>query len=513
MFGRIRSIFTLIKSVEVTTSSLFYTIFSIIILRTFLENILEQTHLINLNLPFYLLIIDFFHISLSWITLYILITFILYMFSKDTLLDSFKISLFGFIIIMIVPILDYFIFSSGVISYKHNFIDFNYSYMHLFNIYADIDFVTSGVRVEVFLVIIMTFLYLLQFSFIKATFAAISIYSLVFIYGYLPAFYNLYLNSYTTILNHAVLLPRNEILLNMYIYIPITLIIIGIFSFIYKKLFISIVRVERLSIYIGLYLFGVLVASIHGLCFDTIDNFFDIFKIMSGALAIFFAFLSAIVLNDIYDFKIDEISNKNRALTSHLISIENYKGLLPVFIFLSIAFAISVNQYFIFLILPMLTLSYIYSANPIRARNHFVSANIILSLIAIIVFLSGYTVIEHNMSFLQVDKNILLSIFLIFFVVASFKDIKDEEADNMNGVTTLANIFKERTLVILKTISFFVFTYILFLLNIEKVYLILIITILLIGNFLIKNSEKYILFIQFIVLITYISYIIKIFDV
>ncbi|MEA1916180.1 MAG: UbiA family prenyltransferase [Campylobacterota bacterium] len=510
IFGRINSIFNKIKSVDITISSLFYSLISIIIIRTFLENILEERHLINLNLSFYLLMLDFFHIVLSWLTLYLLVTFILYIFSNDKLIDVFKISLFGFIVIISVPLLDYFVFSSGIISYEHSFNDFLHSYISLFNPYSNISFVTFGVRVEIFFILISVFLYVVRFGKIKAFLALFFIYNIIFLYGYLPSFYNIFLVDFRHILSNSVLAPRSDIFINLYMYIPITLFLFLMTYFFYTNIFKTVLRIERLTIYLGLYIFGVLVGLFNSFSFEDSLNFFDASKIIAGGLSIVFAFIYAVIVNDISDISIDKDSNSYRCLITQEINIDNFKGLQPILIFLTLGFSLSVNQFFIFAVLPMLALSYIYSAQPIRARRHFISANIILSVNAIIVFLSGYVVVYQNIAFLNVDKEILLSIFLFFIVSASFKDIKDADADKINGIVTLSTLAKPHAYIILKVLTTLVSIYVLSILKIPTSHTYLILSMLIIGTTLIKKSENFLIFLQLITCSIYFSYLYQI---
>ncbi len=415
---------------------------------------------------------------------------------KDKLEDVAKISLYGFLLILTVPLLDGFIFGGGVISYNYDFSNFIYSFINLFNIRANIDFVTNGVRVEIALVMIISFLYLQSFSLLRAFIGSFLIYSVVFIYGYLPAFYGL-----NMIIENSVLVPHNLILWHLYIYVPLIVILFVYFLFKFKDIFLSFIRVERLFIYIGLFLFGVFYTAKNSIIDYDFLNIFDIYKILLAVLSLSFAFFYSVIINDVLDIKIDKISNKNRALPQKLIKLKDYNALGYIFLTLGLCFGFGVNLVFFFLLFFIIALSYIYSVKPLRLKQYFIISNIVLSTIGTSVFLLGVSMLEQT-NIVEVSKPILSLIFIAFFIASFLKDYKDKVSDKKDGVKTIANIY-ENSFIYLKLFIMLFYTY----MSYKLIGFNIILQSLILGVIFFKKSEKLLLYIQGIVALIYVSYV------
>lgn len=505
-----------IEKKELTFSSFFFTFFAIVIVRTILEFSLEGKHFIIHNESFYHNVVDFIHIFFSWFSLYLIISYIIFIFSNKKFIDVIKFTLITFSVILIVPLLDYFIFGSGKILYNYDFSNFIYSYFNLFNPFASIDFVTTGVRYEVFLVLSGSFLYIYYFSRAKflSVVATFLIYNTIFIYGYLPAFYVWSLDtSFEGIVERGLTLNKSVIILNLYIYIPI------LFGIIFKALenfdrerraiVYDFIRIERLSIYLALFLFGFFISVKSTYIEYAIFNLFDIFKVVTAILAISFTFFYSVILNNIVDLNIDKITNRTRPLVVQSISLNEYRDLKNIFLFVGLILSVTVNETFFFLMIFIAVLSYLYSSSFFRLKRYLMINNLTLALIALSVFLAGLSLIEGNSAFIVADKVLLTLIFLFFFIGANLKDIKDERGDRLDNITTLVTLYgQEKTLKIVKIalgIILVVFAQILSLsLLFQAIYFIL----FFVGSYFITQSEKYLLFIQVMVIGFYVFFLI-----
>lgn len=507
-----------IKRQPLSFNSFFFTLLTIVIVRTFLEFILESSHQIILIQDFYLHIVDYIHIVCSWLTLFLVITYILHLFNQETLLNTLKISLFFFPIIIIVPLLDYFIFESGQILYEGSFKLFWYKFFHLFNPFvSNIPNITNGVRVEIFLVIVNTFIYILLETkkISKALLASLSIYTAIFIFGFLPAVLN-FLNqssSFSDIIRHSILQSSTTIHLTFYMYLPILIVLTLLFlqKLINKQYLYTIIdsfRLNRLSIYIGLFLFGLIMSLKRGLILDEIINISDTLKIASAILALSFGFSYATILNNINDIKTDKISNPQRPLIKKFISLDSYLLLQNILFGLCLTLSFTVTPEFFFIMMTILSLSYLYSGSAFRYKKYIFISSILLSTIAVLVFLAGYTIVEGNRVLEFIDKPILVLIFLFFFVASNLKDIKDIQGDNADNVTTLATLLgikKSMSLIKLSlwivlggTLYFFNFNYMMasFLLFFYGFIF-----------FKVHDSEKVLLYVQALVLCIYLYFI------
>jgi 4-hydroxybenzoate polyprenyltransferase len=512
MFKIIDRFIDSIEKSRVELLEFFFSLVSIVVLRTFFENLLEKRHKILYDISFYETLIDFFHIFISWATLYLLISLILHFATKKPLEKVLKVTLFLFPVIIIVPILDVTIFQSGTIHYLYSFDGFWHSFFHLFDPNAKIDFITSGVRVEIFVILLLSAYYLREVKISHRMLALLAIYTTVFIYGYLPAFYNYFFSTYSDILQSAVLPPYSDVALNLFLYTPIVLFLLVYFFRVYKNIFMNFLRIERFSIYIGIYIFSIISTLLSTLIQSDILNFYDLSKIFIGLLVLFFSFTFSTILNDLYDKNIDLISNKSRPFVVSIISEKEMSALLIITLFLLFGYALSINAVVAILMSFIVALSYLYSAKPFRLRRFFLTANFLLAFIAVCVYLLAVAILQGNDLYEYIDMRVVYSLGIIFFFAASIKDIKDKEGDSVEGVVTLTTLMGvKNSFKVLKIAMLFVFEIAAYILAVGVFWQLLILLVCLFAAIYCKNSEKYLMLIQFIGFLLYFGYILKLF--
>ncbi|RXJ60119.1 UbiA prenyltransferase family protein [Candidatus Marinarcus aquaticus] len=501
-----------IKRGELTLNSFLLTFLCIVIIRTVLEFVFESGHFLTLKSSFYYILVDYVHIFISWLTLYAFISLILFYLTPVSFINTFKVTLHFFGIIIIVPILDYFVFESGTIVYNHSFDTFWFSFLNTFNPFVELAFATKGVRVEIALVLIFAyaFVYIESKKHMKALLSVLLIYTIIYMYGYLPAFYNFFLDTrFEEIINNSFLRTKSDVQFNLYIYLPLVLLLLGvIFKQFDKSMRDTIrdsIRIERFTIYLGLFLFGfVMTLKNNTIGWETV-NLFDVQKVCMAALALLFMFAYSTVLNNIYDVEIDKISNTKRPLVMQVITFEHCIELKNFYLFMALLMALSINEHFFVLSMLILSLSYLYSAKPLRLKRHFIFANMTLSCIAVSVYLLGVTLFEGNLTFINSDKTLLVFIFVLFFISANIKDIKDIRGDKKEGVCTLPILLGEaKTMLIIKVSAFLCMVLFLYLLGFGAITLTALLGLMLFMSLKLKNSESYLLGLQLIALMIYI---------
>lgn len=503
-----------IETKQIGVVPFFSSLMAIIIVRNFLENILDATHSVGLATNFYLQVTDYCHITLSWITVFLTFVLILRLFSGRSLAGVAKAVLAFFPVIILVPLLDFFIFGSGTITYQNNFDSFWSSYLYLFDPRARISYVTIGVRIEIFIAVLFSFIYLLSttVSYVRAGTGALSIYSAIYFFGYFPAIYNwLFSTTLASIINSSILASRSPIQFNFLIYLPVTVFLcFCIYCLLEKRmrrgLWVSL-RVERFTIYFAIMLFGVAVAAVNGMVFEEIFNIYDLLKIASAAISLACAFVYSVILNDICDYSIDLISNPDRPLVKGDIAPQLFADIKSIMLILSVFFAVPVNEYFFLILIFILSLSYLYSTEPFRLKRFFVVSNVLLALIGTSVFLLGTCLVDGVLAFSNADRKLLGLIFIFFFIASHLKDVKDTEGDRKNGIVTLPTLVGSNWAYGL--ISAFVFFTILACGYLLALNIALIICNLLIFSFfsiLLKNSERLLLALQCCIATLFIGY-------
>jgi 4-hydroxybenzoate polyprenyltransferase len=158
-------------------------------------------------------------------------------------------------------------------------------------------------------------------------------------------------------------------------------------------------------------------------------------------ISVFLAWLASVVFNDIYDFKVDNISNSHRPLQKKIFTMDEYWQLGIIMFILSLVGGLAIGASFAVLLLVYQIVAWFYSAPPYRLKRVPVVATFFGSLASVIVLFIGFALFSGE------DK---LGIFpwriafmLIFGLTLSLpiKDFRDIEGDKKDGVLTIPVLF------------------------------------------------------------------------
>ena len=158
-------------------------------------------------------------------------------------------------------------------------------------------------------------------------------------------------------------------------------------------------------------------------------------------LSILFIYASAATLNDLFDIKIDEISNPERPLPSRKIGKTGALVLILLFAFVGfiIAYWVSTEEgksIFFWLIVLEFLFGVFYN---IILSKHFITANATLACShGLILFLAATNLFNDGFN----EKSIIigLGLWVILFLTYNLKDLKDSEGDRFER-NTLPTIF------------------------------------------------------------------------
>lgn len=233
--------------------------------------------------------------------------------------------------------------------------------------------------------------------------------------------------------------PQIGVLFFLFLFIISLFFVFFLFN---RKKFIVVVsnmRPFRSIHYCGLTLFGVFVGYM--ILRDTstcsLAHPSTFIPIAGIIISMFFAFQSAVTLNDVFDVQSDKISNPNRPLIRKQLTKTEMKYLSLFYMSISLLLAISINPSTFALILCSLTLSLIYSVPPIRLKRFFPVSSFILALAALISILLGYSIFVNWNGLLSFPRAIVFFVLIIFTLAVNIKDIKDSSGDKKTGVKTL----------------------------------------------------------------------------
>ncbi|NVK56602.1 MAG: UbiA family prenyltransferase [Alteromonadaceae bacterium] len=423
------------------------TFLAIIFIRNQLELLLEADHDITISLSTATVLADHVHVIMAWSYIYVLSVIILALAGGCSWAGANRVSLCGFTLIWVPPLLDGAFGLSGAIIYQYRFDSFASSFSGLFLPWIDVGYVTPGVRVEVFLVMLATLFYVglcstRCYSWWRAAISALLVYCAIFSMGYLPALVRLLGGmSHPELLQQSVL-GVTETTAPVLWYLPVLL---PLYLFYISKtqprlwrVLSSCLRIERMLIYLLFVFAGFLQGVRNALIGNDWLNLYDLTFVSLALLCVSIAFIAMTALNDICDTNIDALSNRSRPLSRD-------KSLLPEYWFV-VAFGglLSMGMSFTFgisqpvLLLGMLSLGCLYSLPPLRLRAFLILAPLTLTLIALVCYQFGMALIWNNSTPEQLNLPQLTSLALLFFIGVQFKDIKDEDGDRANSVCTIA---------------------------------------------------------------------------
>ena len=181
------------------------------------------------------------------------------------------------------------------------------------------------------------------------------------------------------------------------IYFLITLFLLGLLFFVQNKAkFVAILknaRYPQLIYHFGLFFTGL---GLGVLAYR--DNFnlniFSVFAVLDLLAGVALAWLASVIINDIYNFKIDEISNPERPLQKKVFETGEYLNLGILFFILSVLGGLVVDVRFALLLFFYQFLAWAYSAFPFRLKKFPVIATLVSSLASLLVVFMGFILIS-----------------------------------------------------------------------------------------------------------------------
>lgn len=445
---------------KIPLDNIFRTLTFIIIIRTFLEMLLEKPHSFRFSPDFYMNIIGYIHIYIFWLSVFLTVAILAKLFLKLRVVEALKLILVFSPLILIPPLIDPVLTGGegGHIFYSFEMNTFLYNYLNCFNPFAEIGTVTRGVRIEVLAAFAGSFyvsFYIFRAGLLRSILFAFSIYTTVFFYGYLPAIYKISGIDFYKLSGEAVTgVTRSHKFFFMYL-APSVLIMTAITGLLYKENNVSLrssvfsfLYPSRLLFYILLLGLGFIFISHQSGLYPGILNHEDLMRFISAAISITLLFVYAKILNDIYDIEIDKISNRERPIAKGTVPIESAEQTKNVLLLPSLIFALASEVSFIFYWLFIWAAAYVYSATPFRLRRYYPAGHLILSAIGVSLFLAGGALSRSYEVYSAIhQKEIMLYVFLAFFFLSNIKDFKDVEGDKAGGVVNILNyIMFPRTL-------------------------------------------------------------------
>ena len=502
----------IINLLENSKTPLIYFIASflfITILRSFLE--IFSSHASFELTQFYHYILFYTSIVLSIGVLFRLIT-------RTELKKIFQVVLPAFLIILLPPIIDLIVCRGKgcVMTYLLPSLihsnDLLYRFFTLGGEYKAIGGITPGIKIELILIIIGSFLYFLvkNKAVIKSLFFSFLIYAIIFIHLITPIWLNYFLKIFGKSFDYS----SDVDLVNLYFLFIVFLssILFYLYNKDYFKAIAKDLRILRLSHFWLMLIFGIVIGNVYAdkiviIPADFYTNIMEAefnlssfipFPFITVLVVILLAWLYSVITNNIEDKEIDKISNSTRPLIASEITLDVYRKLVAVVLIFILASSLVIGFEVFFIILIFIGNYFLYSLPPFRLKRIPLFSKLIISFNSLILIILGYIlgyVYINGVDVSQVIRsfpNSIIFYILIFYTLAiNFIDIKDYEGDKKAGIKTLPVILglkNSKIIIGLFFLSAYIAAYFFF--NLSS-YFLPILCVLGIIQYLLINKKNY----------------------
>ena len=459
----------LVEKIEKTPTNFYLwslTFLSIIFARVLMENWLGK--MINRSGDY------FFH-HFSYTLVFFLLSYLLFLAFLMKKLDlkikaASNVMLWGYLIIIFPPLFDFILLNDRPYLSFYGIYSLGEMPYRFFTFFGDSpDYgMTYGVRIE----IAFTVLALLVYGFIKtrnkikALIISIEAYLILFFLGTFPSWMTILVRGFQKgPLNVAesdivqLFFPSVRLFarstgsyLNalsiklslVYGFILFLFVCWGLYV-LYRKQFLAFLKNARpvqLGYHIGLLLAGMFLA----VAFTRINwdlNIFNIFALLLVMVSVAFAWLASVVVNDIYDKKIDHLTNQTRPLIVKDFSNEAYITTGVVLFAVSIFFSAMVSPKIAFLLMAYQALAFFYSAWPFRLKRFLGVASLVSSIASLLILFAGFILAAPMEDIGQLPTRIIWLLGVAFIFCLPIKDLKDIKGDKADGVMTFPVVFGE----------------------------------------------------------------------
>ncbi len=420
----------------------FITFIACLLLRDFLEAF-TLTSRNFLNADALSVLITVAHFNAFYLGIALSLAIAIHYMTQTPMTRVLRILLPCFILLCIAPLVDYFFPNSEVYGYTYFSTFENHSLIaSYFSFYGQFSAATLGMRIEIFAGLIGVFLYVYDKtqSLWKALFGCWLAYSIIFFF----ASSQFVLKGLADLLGISYMPSGISFLFYFFILNLWLGTWVGYLA--NKHQFMNVCKdipVLRVLNYEIMLLLGICLAfqaDFSGLMSTIATNPMLLINGMFLMVAILFASLFAMAINNLEDIEIDKISNRERAVAAGKISEASYGKIAYACLFLASTYAAPVGTQAVFFVLLFMGNYYLYSASPLRMKRITVFSKLVISGNSFILFLLGYWVVRHHFSIfsnLDVSMKYVAILFALVTLAANFIDLKDLAGDKAAGIQTL----------------------------------------------------------------------------
>lgn len=480
----LRSVKNAFASIENTSLSLGIWAISfsaLIVIRLTLDLTVERVP----SLTFFQFFFQWSHLLLFFLFSYLLLIPLIQLAGKTTFPKAARVLLFGFLLILLAPILDKIIFGSSLYWSFYIFDSLPALGERFLSFFGDSPHlgITYGTRINVALILIGIFLYGWAKTglLVRSLLYTLLTYGILFVLGTLPSWLSyLILSSHIpllsivdthiaelflspeTILNREVTDLRSALGYKMSLVLLLLnfILVLGIWYRLKKNelaAFLQNARCPQIVCQNGIFLLGMLLAVIYT---DTTLSItlFSFLAFLTILLSVTAAWLASVLWNDIYDQKVDEKANPNRPLIVGVFTVQQSHVYALILFFVSIFGAALVSFQAALLLIAYQALTTLYSVPPFRLKRFLGLATLTASGAGLLILFTGFLILHPDHSLQGLPLSLILYLGAAYTLMLPLKDFKDVTGDKADNITTLPVwLGIERAKVVMSGISFLVF--------------------------------------------------------
>lgn len=457
------------------------TFFALIFVRLAVENTLGRFD----ERPFSYYFFEFSHTFLFFLCAFLILLPLVRFAGNVALRQAGNVLLFGFLVILLPPVIDTLIFHGSQYWSFYQFDSLAGLLRRFLTFFGDSPNIgiTYGVRVEVAIVTLGLGLYAFFKSrrLLKTLGVALLAYAMLFILGTFPSWITFALLAFqkgllaingndvaALFLTPESVFARNasdfRSVLNLkmsLVYGVLAVFLTGFTLFReYPRYFFALFKNTRFpqAVYhAGLLGLGFGFARLFAEA-DLPFDFFPLAAILVLLSAVESAWIASVIANDCADQRIDVLTNPDRPLIRETIPLPLYQTIGVLFFIASLLLAGVVGFPALLILLAYQAIAWLYSSPPLRLKRFPLIATVLAAWAGILVLVTGFLTASPSRDLSPLPLPLLFFLFAAYAVSLPLKDFKDIEGDRQDHVYTLPVLLgAERAKLLLASLVFLLF--------------------------------------------------------
>jgi 4-hydroxybenzoate polyprenyltransferase len=442
---------------------------SMVTARLFLEKVIASSKPVNIPESIIEFLQTFYFFLLAFLLIWLILSFIFKLKPQKLAL----VLAYGLFLIILPPILDL-LKTGGAVYWSFYLLsspgDLLRQYVSIFG-YLPSGIVYFGTKITFILTVLVSagLVWILTKKIARTVFGAIAVYSALFFMGSFPTvFYYayVYFSGSGKILNihsfeiagffgtvsqiFGVEIPSLQYALayrlDFFYFLLLILILIFFFYRTSREKFWAVannLRFPQIIYHFGLFFVGMGLGIL-----QYPQNFsLNIFSVAASLVllaSIWLSWEASVVVNDLNDFGIDQISNSARPLPRKIFTLEEYRQFGIICFLLAILGGLTVGPIFAIILIIYQIIAWFYSSETYRLKKYPGVATFVSSIALILILFLGFILMSDGQTIHTLSWRIILLLIITYTISIPLKDFKDISGDGKYGVWTIPVLFGEK---------------------------------------------------------------------